>query len=178
MRLFHFSEDSNIVAFRPQPVAIPHRRSPGFDWLNGALVWAIEEDWDALYLFPRDCPRILIRSVPTTCEEDRLEWFGHRSCRMIAHIEWAWLERLCTTTLYRYELPVRSFEDLEDAGMWVSKSEVVPMNRTEIDHLPAALSSRGVELRVMDSLAPLRHVWRSTLHASGIRLRNARSGPC
>jgi hypothetical protein len=31
-----------------------------------------------------------------------------------------------------------------------------------------------VELRVMESLLPLRGVWDSSLHASGIRLRNAR----
>jgi hypothetical protein len=35
------------------------------------------------------------------------------------------------------------------------------------------LRSSGVELRVLDRLTPLRGVWDSSLHASGIRLRNA-----
>jgi hypothetical protein len=40
--------------------------------------------------------------------------------------------------------------------------------------LPAELETRQVELRVMESLLPLRDIWKTTLHASGIRLRNAR----
>ena len=40
--------------------------------------------------------------------------------------------------------------------------------------LPAALAEHGVELRLMDDLTPLRGVWDNSLHASGVRLRNAR----
>ena len=39
--------------------------------------------------------------------------------------------------------------------------------------LPTALAECDVELRAVDSLVPLRGVWSSSLHASGIRLRNA-----
>jgi hypothetical protein len=35
------------------------------------------------------------------------------------------------------------------------------------------MASAGVELRVMERLTPLRHVWSTSLHASGVRLRNA-----
>ena len=37
-----------------------------------------------------------------------------------------------------------------------------------------ALRAASVELRLLERLTPLRGVWDTTLHASGIRLRNAR----
>ena len=37
-----------------------------------------------------------------------------------------------------------------------------------------SLAAQGVELRAMESLLPLKDVWSTSLHASGIRLRNAR----
>jgi hypothetical protein len=43
--------------------------------------------------------------------------------------------------------------------------------------LPAALRAEDVELRVMERLTPLRDVWSTSLHASGIRLRNAQDWP-
>jgi len=91
---------------------------------------------------------------------------------MMAHIEWNWLERLRLTRLCRYELPVDSFETIGDAGMWVSRLPVTPMRMDVIDDLPAALRDRHVELRVMERLAPLRPLWSTSLHVSGIRLRN------
>ena len=75
--------------------------------------------------------------------------------------------------LYRYELPTEPFECLDDAGMWVSRQAVTPSAMTEVADLPAALADCDVELRAVDSLVPLRGVWSSSLHASGIRLRNA-----
>jgi NADPH:quinone reductase-like Zn-dependent oxidoreductase len=43
MRLFHFSDDAGIECFVPRPVAVPSQRAAGMDWLNGPLVWAIDE---------------------------------------------------------------------------------------------------------------------------------------
>ena len=57
--------------------------------------------------------------------------------------------------------------------MWVSRQAVTPSAMTEVADLPAALADCDVELRAVDSLVPLRGVWSSSLHASGIRLRNA-----
>jgi hypothetical protein len=173
MRLFHFSDAGDIVRFVPRPVLVPSVRPPGRDWLNGPLVWAIDEARQPLYLFPRDCPRILLYPTPTTTPEDRAHWWGGRTCRMIAHIEWAWFERFRTARLFRYELPLAAFEDLDDAGMWVARGEVEPIGVETLDDLPAALAEQGVELRLMDSLVALRGVWETSLHASGIRLRNA-----
>ncbi len=141
--------------------------------MNGPLVWAID-DWHApMYLFPRDCPRILIWPTATTSSADLERWWGGRACRMIAHVEWAWFAALNAGMRYRYELPVEAFESLDDAGMWVARQGVTPIAREVIDDLPGALREQGVELRLMDDLTPLRGVWSSGLHASGVRLRNA-----
>ena len=174
MRLFHFSDDPGIERFEPRPVLVPSARAPGRDWLNGPLVWAIDDWHQPMYLFPRDCPRILLWPRPETTAEDRELWWGGSTCRMIAHVEEAWLERLSSGAVIRYEFPIDTFESLDDAGMWVSRRAVTPLAVAEIGDLPCALRDQGVELRVMESLTPLRDVWSSSLHASGIRLRNAR----
>src|SRR5215469_4482058 len=105
MRLFHFSEDPRIALFEPQPVRIASERTPGMEWLNGPLVWAIDEAHQPLYLFPRDCPRILLWRLPGTTTADARRWLGDSPARMVAHVEAAWLERLKTARLCRYELP-------------------------------------------------------------------------
>ena len=173
MRLFHFSDDGDIARFVPRPVLVPSARPAGRDWLNGPLVWAIDEARQPLYLFPRDCPRILLYPTPATTLEDRALWWGGRTCRMIAHIEWAWFERMKAAVLYRYALPPTSFEDLDDAGMWVSRAPVTPLGMETLADLPAALRAERVELRIVESLVPLKGVWDTSLHASGTRLRNA-----
>jgi hypothetical protein len=61
--------------------------------------------------------------------------------------------------------------------MWVSRSAVTPIRRDTFTDIPAALKAAGVELRVMDTLALLRDVWSTSLHVSGIRLRNAKGWP-
>ena len=157
--LYHFSEEPGIAVFAP-------RTLPARPELTAPLVWAIEASHQQMYLFPRDCPRALLWPVATTTDEDRAAWF--------AHVEYAWLERIRTTTLYRYTLPAATFHDLDDAGMWVSRETVAPERVEVVDDLLGALRDDGVELRVLDRLTPLRGVWeRTTLHWSGIRLRNA-----
>lgn len=175
MRLFHFSDDPAIARFEPRPVRTPSTRPPGREWLNGPLVWAIDEAHQPMYLFPRDCPRILLWPTERTTAQDLDAWRRDAGgARMLAHVEEGWLETLKTGALFRYEFPAETFESLEDAGMWISRTGVDPLRMEVIDDLPAALAAQGVELRVMPSLAPLRGAWNSSLHASGIRLRNAR----
>ncbi len=70
MHLFHFSDDPNIQTFVPRPVRVSIERPEGMDWLNGPLVWAIDEAHEPLYLFPRECPRILLWATPETKQED------------------------------------------------------------------------------------------------------------
>jgi hypothetical protein len=145
------------------------------DWLNGPLVWAIDAWHQPMYLFPRGCPRILYWPLATTTAEDRRAYTATTACRMVACIEAGWLERLVRTVLHRYALPAESFECLDDAGMWVARDAVSPDGVTAIDDLAAALSAADVELRVVPSLEPLKALWRTSLHVSGIRLRNMRT---
>ena len=173
MRLFHFSDNPGIECFVPRPVRVPSARPPGRDWLNGPLVWAIDETTQPLYFFPRDCPRIVLWKKPDSTAQDIADWFGDTDLQAIAHIEIAWLDRVMTEPLYRYDLPVESFESLHDAGMWVSRTSVTPRAVETLSNLPATLEAAKVELRILPSLTPLRNVWDTSLHASGVRLRNA-----
>jgi hypothetical protein len=173
MRLFHFSDDPGIALFKPRPIRVPVDRPGGQGWLNGPLVWAIDEAHDILYLFPRECPRVLIWPTPRTCPEDRAHWFGDGGRRAIAFIEERWASRLRAAVVHRYELPVATFEALEDVGMWVSRRAVRPLRAQALRSLPQALEARNVELRVLPTLTPLRDIWSTSLHASGLRLRNA-----
>lgn len=166
--LYHFSEDPGIEVFQPR--TLPTRPDA-----TVPVVWAIEASHQHMYLFPRDCPRALLWPVEGTTEADRAAWFGHSDARVIAHVEYAWLPRIREATLYRYEFPDDTFESLADAGMWVSRQAVTPRAVDVVDDLLEALREAGVELRVMDRLTPLLGAWeRTTLHWSGIRLRNAR----
>jgi hypothetical protein len=176
MRLFHLSEQSDIGVFEPRPVKVPSRRPTGLAWLNGPLVWAIDGWHQPLYFFPRDCPRILLWPAATTTAEDRDAHWTAAPCRMIAYVEAAWLERIRGAVLYRYELPVAEFESLDDAGMWVSRTGVTPLGVERIDDVLAALCNCDVELRVVPNLAALSGLWSTSLHVSGIRLRNAQGG--
>lgn len=173
MQLFHFSDRAGIARFDPRPVAVPAPRKPGHEWLNGSLVWAIDAWHQPMYLFPRDCPRILLWPTPETSAEDRAAWLGDGSPRMVAWLEQAWLDRFRAARLFRYALPADGFESLDDAGMWVSRRPAVPLETTVIEDLAAALAAEDTELRVVDSLAPLRAAQASTLHVSAIRLRNS-----
>lgn len=173
MRLFHFSENPAIRTFTPRPVLIPSKRPPGREWLNGPLVWAIDEWHQPMYLFPRDCPRILIWPTEHTTAEDYERHWGGSSSRMIAFIERGWLPALNSSSICRYEFPAAPFECLHDAGMWVSRTAMRPLSRNMIADLPAALAFHDVELRPQDDLVRFKDLWSTSLHVSGIRLRNA-----
>lgn len=101
-----------------------------------------------------------------------MKWLG--DYRAAAYIERERLLNLAAATLHRYELPTGTFEDLHDAGMWVSRAAVEPLGCDTLFDLPSTFAPRGVDLRVVDSLLPLKSLWETTLHTSGIRLRNAR----
>jgi hypothetical protein len=142
------------------------------------LVWASDEAHSLLYLFPRECPRIVIWPTSRTSPEDREAWFGNKPYRAIAYIEDDWLDRVKSTAIHRYLMPPGPFEDIDDVGMWVSRTTVVPAGLDSIDNLPAELERERVELRSLPRLTPLKPVWQTTLHASGIRTRNAQDwGP-
>lgn len=173
MALYHFSDDASIDVFEPRPVLTPVARPGGQEWLNGSLVWAIDEAHAFLYFFPRECPRILIWTAPTSSPHDTRRWFGESISRVVAYIEPPWQERLKTATIHRYEFSEAGFIDVDDAGMHVSRNSVRPVDRRMFDDIPALLAGSSVDLRVVDRLTAVRAVFDSTLEVSGIRLRNA-----
>jgi hypothetical protein len=174
MQLFHFSDAGDIEVFIPTPSKVAAPRAEGSEWLNGPLVWAIDDWHQPMYLFPRDCPRVFAWPVETTTPQDRQAFKAITSCRMVAHIERRWLDKLSRAVLYRYTLPAENFESLGDAGMWVSRGAVMPTAVDRIDNIERALENAGVELRVLPSLKTLKPLWSTSLHVSGIGLRKAR----
>lgn len=170
VRLFHFSEDPGIRLFVP--------RTPEHRPDVPSMVWSVDDQRAWTYLFPRECPRVLLWPTTETTVSDLERWFGGRADARIACIEWAWLERLRVTTLYRYEMDPRSFSPLEDdPWMWVSVATETPLSVEPVGDLVAAVGAENVELRLMPSLAPLHGAWEHSFHFSGIRLRNAGGWP-
>ncbi|MDB5653877.1 MAG: hypothetical protein JWQ94_1490 [Tardiphaga sp.] len=173
MQLFHFSEVGSLKVFKPRPLQVAVPRAAGSEWLNGPLVWAVDDWHQPLYLFPRDCPRVFAWPVPTTTPQDRQAFTAITSCRMVAHIERRWFDRLSRARLFRYVLPDQGFEDLADAGMWVARGAITPTAVERIDDIPRALERVGVELRILPSLQTLEPLWSTSLHVSAVRMRNA-----
>lgn len=166
MNLYHFSEDPAIELFAPRsPLAHPEKEP---------LVWAVDAKHAWTYLFPRDCPRVLLWKTANTTDEDSRRWTGANDTGKVACIEWRWFERFRSQLLYRYGFESNAFRPVEgDLWMHVSSEPVRPTAIDRISDLDAALAEARVELRMMPSLAPFRGAWGSTVHFSGIRLRNA-----
>jgi hypothetical protein len=161
--LFHVSERPDIATFVPRVSAN-----------DEPVVWAIDDKRLQNYMTPRDCPRVTYYAGPATSEAD-VERFLPSSTAVVA-IEAAWLDRLRSCRLYCYQLPDDGFECLDDcAGYFVSRSTVVPTRVDVVADAIGALAGRGVELRILPNLWPLRDaVVTSTLQFSCIRMRNAR----
>ncbi len=173
MKLHHYSEDPALSVFHPHVAKTSPVRDQGY-------VWAIDEWHSPMYYVPRDCPRACFWAGDRTTAEDRDRWLHGLEPRFVMAIERSWLDRICNTVLYRYEMPVEKFEPrLDDSGHYVCKETVVPIRVEPMRDLLGAIVAEGVEVRVVDRLGPM---WRrvhqqSTLHFSGTRLRNARGYP-
>ena len=90
-----------------------------------------------------------------------------------------WLERLREARLYRYTMPVETFEPGPGGTHWVSRETIEPLAVGPMGDVLTAIAAAGVELRITPRLGPL---WRrvttaSTLEFSGTRLRNAIGHP-
>ncbi|MDX8348286.1 hypothetical protein SLH49_09825 [Cognatiyoonia sp. IB215446] len=136
------------------------------------MVWTIAPDHAFLYLFPRDCPRILIWPKAHSSVVDQDIWL--QGARRVAFVETRWMSRIRRATLYRYTLRDDAFRPLDDVGMYVADKAVRPTHMRVISGLPAALARADVALQPLPTLARLKRVWQTSLHASGIRLKNAR----
>ena len=117
--LHHFSEDPTIRRFEPHVPATNPDHRPG--------VWAIDAEHAPLYWFPRDCPRVT--AWPRTPAEHvafAAAWVT--TARRVHGIESGWLDRMRTTTVYRYDLP------RDDFAPWRTRrgsgSPIMPSSRS------------------------------------------------
>ncbi|WP_338157683.1 DUF6886 family protein, partial [Pantoea ananatis] len=76
-------------------------------------------------------------------------------------------------TCFDYEVMISPLFRWPDLVFHFTRTEVIPTGMKVISNLDAELALRNITLRVMERLTPLKSVWLTTLHASGIRLRNA-----
>jgi hypothetical protein len=161
--LFHVSEKSGIALFEPR----------ASEYVSGLVVWAIDGDRLRNYLVPRDCPRVTYYAGRETAAADVERFLG--SSQAVITLESGWFERLRTCRLYCYHLPPDTFECIDEcAGYFVSRVPVAPARAQLFDDAIAELLKRGVQLRVVPNLWPLRDaVVASTLKFSLIRMRNA-----
>jgi hypothetical protein len=161
--LFHVSEQRDIDRFEPR--ASEAGTVP--------VVWAIDADRLRNYLVPRDCPRVTFYIGPHTTSADRERFLPSSAAAVV--VEQRWVERMRSCRLYCYHLPSDTFECADEcAGYFVSRVAVVPVCVEILDDPFAELRRRGVDLRVVPNLWPLRDaVASSTLQFSIIRMRNA-----
>jgi hypothetical protein len=161
--LFHVSQESGIELFEPRPS----------QFSDEPVVWAVDADRLRNYLVPRECPRVTYYAGRETTAADEERFLG--SSPAVIAIESAWLARVRSCRLYCYYLPPEAFACIDEcAGYFVSRRSVMPTQVDVVDDLLAALLERGVELRFVPSLWPLRDVVvSSTLRYSIIRMRNA-----
>ncbi|MGG3308363.1 DUF6886 family protein [Paenibacillus lautus] len=92
--LFHFSEDASIKVFIPKE----KQNRPDFP----AVVWAIDEEHEFTYYFPRDCPRIVCRKDEETTDQHLQLFFKNSIADTIVTVESDWYTRISTQTIYRY----------------------------------------------------------------------------
>ncbi len=167
--LFHVSERRGIVRFEPRQ---PPREIPG---LSHPVVWAVDEPHLCNYLLPRSCPRVTFRAGPGTTAGDSGKFMRSDHTHHVVAVEAGWMPAIRAAQLSLYRFDPSGFE-IQDppAGYYVSSEPVTPIGETIVANLIKAIGSRGVELRVLDSLWELRElVIGSTLEYSIIRMRNA-----
>ena len=166
--LYHLSDSPDIKRFEPR---VPPSADSG---VREPVVWAVGERLLHSYLLPRECPRVTFYASRRS-DPDDVERLMSGGPPYVVAIESAWMPALRSGTLYQYTLPPATFAPV-DAGAeyYVSREAVTPLAMTTIRDLLAALLARGVELRVLPSLWPLRErVIASSLQFSIIRMRNA-----
>lgn len=161
--LFHVSEQAGIERFEPR----------WSEMVGQEVVWAIDAEHLRNYLLPRECPRVTYYAGAQTARADVERFLG--TSKAVVAIESGWSERIRSCRLFCYELPHDNFECIDEcAGYFVSKLPVVPASVEVVDDAINQLLTRGVELRFVPNLWPLRNaVVASTLQFSIIRMRNA-----
>jgi hypothetical protein len=161
--LFHVSEEAGIERFDPRASHL----------VNEPVVWAVDDSRLRNYMVPRECPRVTYYAGRETTDADVERFLG--SSAAVVAIEREWLDRVRCCRLYCYEMPPDTFECVDQcAGYFISRTSVVPAGVEVIDDAVSELRKRGVELRIVANLWPLRDaVLASSLQFSMIRMRNA-----
>ncbi|WCF05771.1 hypothetical protein NDS46_15350 [Paenibacillus thiaminolyticus] len=169
--LYHFSEEPGIKRFAPRE----NQNREGFP----PVVWAIDEEHQFTYFFPRNCPRIVIRAAPDMSKEDREQFFGHSLANTIITIESRWYARVADCTIYRYAFEEDLFELYDKtAGYYISPHTIIPEGCTPVNRLVDRLLELGVELHVTPNLYPLRDaILRSSFQSFGIHRFNQAAKP-
>ena len=166
--LLHFSEDPNIKVF------VPHIAPTSVE--TEALVWAVDEEYQPSYWFPRDCPRACCWDNGTPVSEAGRALIGASTAKRMHAIESVWLERMreCALFVYRFDPGPFVLHDTQ-SGFWVSRETVRPLSVEPVGDLLARHSQAGIELRVVDDFLPVCDaIIASGLGFSIIRRRNAR----
>jgi hypothetical protein len=164
--LYHFSEDPQIDIFVPH---VP-RTNPS----HAPAVWTIDADHAPLYWFPRDCPRVAMWPLDESRHAAFQARFATAAWRLHA-IELAWLDRMRSARIYRYEFDAAGFEPWQHAdGQWISARAVAPIAVAPVGDLLAAHVDAGIELRIVPSLWPLHDIARGgEFDFSLVRMHNA-----
>ena len=165
--LFHVSEEPAIAEFIPRPSK----------YTPDPVVWAVDDEKVRNYLVPRDCPRVTYYADARTIAADSERFLGTSSA--VVAVAANWWNRIRSFTLYSYQLPSDTFACIDEcAGYFVSRESVRPLHVEVIEDPIAALLARGVELRILPTLGPLRDaIVGSTLQFSIIRMRDAGARP-
>lgn len=167
--LYHFSEDSNIEIFIPKE----KQNRSNFP----AVVWAIDEDHEYSYYFPRDCPRIICKKTEDISDENKEKFFSHSNADTIVTVESSWYSRISNQTIYRYHFDDKEFELFDKtAGYYISYHVIKPLGIDRMNYLIERLIDKGIELRFTTNLNPLRDtILKSDFKGFGIhRFNNAK----
>ncbi|MDD9899794.1 MAG: hypothetical protein OXT65_02315 [Alphaproteobacteria bacterium] len=169
MPLYHISETPDIQTSIPRP---PPNPDAG---VTGDAVWAIGEYHLPHYLLPRDCPRVALHMRPDTTPEDRARLWGASKAERLMIVESCWRDRIESCCLYLYAFAPESFEVAdENAGYYISRQTVTPLQCRAVSGLVQEIEKRGIELQFVDDLWPVRDAAiKSTVGFSVIRMRNA-----
>jgi hypothetical protein len=163
--LLHFSEDPHIERFVPHVPATNPDQPP--------MVWTVDDLHAPLFWFPRDCPRITF----WTADGTPADALGPTTAARVHAIEAGWLDRLRACALFVYRFEPAGFRPWDDAdGYWVADAAQVPLGVEPVGDLLEHHRGRGIELRVLTDLIPLRDaVVRSGYRFSMARMANATS---
>ncbi|WP_405156431.1 DUF6886 family protein [Paenibacillus sp. FSL K6-0108] len=147
--LYHFSEVSDIQVF------IPKEKQNRAEF--PAVVWAIDEEHEYSYYFPRDCPRIICKKTDTISVENKEKFFKHSNAELIVTVESSWYPRIMNQILYRYHFDDTHFELFDPtAGYYISDQVTKPLQIDRMDGLMERLFKKGIELRFTPNLYSLR----------------------